>query len=111
MTSTTPRFCTRKQDEEGNVIDCDEAYVQMFGYSAEELIGKPTFERVHPDDQARVIEGWVAAVASGRAQMFRVRHEAQGRQLAVGGHDAAQPARGSRAEAACWRSASTYPRR
>lgn len=73
--STAPRFCTRKQDEEGNVIDCDEAYVQMFGYSAEELIGKPTFERVHPDDQARVIEGWVAAVASGRVQMFRVRQK------------------------------------
>ena len=75
VTSTTPRFCTRRQDEEGNVIDCDEAYVQMFGYSAEELIGKPTFERVHPDDQARVIEGWVAAVASGRVQMFRVRQK------------------------------------
>jgi len=75
VVSAAPRFCTRRQDEEGNVIDCDEAYVQMFGYSAEELVGKPTFERVHPDDQARVIEGWVAAVASGRVQMFRVRQK------------------------------------
>ncbi len=71
--TTTPRFCSRKQDEEGNVIDCDEAYEQMFGLTAEEVIGKPTFERVHPEDQARVIEGWVAAVATGRMQMFRIR--------------------------------------
>ncbi|HLM85702.1 MAG TPA: diguanylate cyclase [Solirubrobacteraceae bacterium] len=71
--STTPRFCTRKQDEEGNVLDCDEAYLQMFGYSREEVVGHPTFERVHPEDQARVIEGWIAAVATGRTQMFRIR--------------------------------------
>jgi diguanylate cyclase (GGDEF)-like protein/PAS domain S-box-containing protein len=75
--STTPRFCTRKQDEEGNVIDCDDAYLQMFGYSSEEVIGKPTFERVHPEDQARVIEGWIATVATGRVQMFRIRMKRQ----------------------------------
>jgi diguanylate cyclase (GGDEF)-like protein/PAS domain S-box-containing protein len=75
--STTPRFCTRKQDEEGNVIDCDEAYLQMFGHSSEEVIGKPTFERVHAEDQARVIEGWIATVATGRVQMFRVRMKRQ----------------------------------
>jgi diguanylate cyclase (GGDEF)-like protein/PAS domain S-box-containing protein len=68
-----PRFCTRKQDGEANVLDCDDAYVQMFGYGKEEVIGKPTFERMHPDDQARVIEGWIATVATGRVQMFRVR--------------------------------------
>jgi diguanylate cyclase (GGDEF)-like protein/PAS domain S-box-containing protein len=71
--SSTPRFCTRKQDEEGNVIDCDEAYLQMFGYTSEEVIGQPTFERVHPEDQARVIEGWITVVATGRVQMFRIR--------------------------------------
>jgi PAS domain S-box-containing protein len=71
--STTPRFCTRKQDEEAGVLDCDEAYVQMFGYAREEVLGQPTFERVHAADQARVIEGWIAMVATGRTQMFRIR--------------------------------------
>jgi diguanylate cyclase (GGDEF)-like protein/PAS domain S-box-containing protein len=71
--STTPRFCTRKQDEEGNVLDCDEAYAEMFGYPLEEVVGNPTFDRVHPEDQARVIEGWIATVATGRMQMFRIR--------------------------------------
>jgi diguanylate cyclase (GGDEF)-like protein/PAS domain S-box-containing protein len=71
--SMTPRFSTRKQDHEGSVIDCDEAYLQMFGYSLEEVVGQPTFERVHPDDQARLIESWIAMMATGRVQMSRVR--------------------------------------
>jgi diguanylate cyclase (GGDEF)-like protein/PAS domain S-box-containing protein len=75
--STTPRFCSRKQDEEGNVLDCDEAYLQMFGYTREEVLGNPTFEKVHPADQARVIEGWIATVATGRTQMFRIRMKRQ----------------------------------
>ncbi len=71
--STTPRFGTRKQDEEGNVIECDDAYLQMFGYTVEEVVGQPTFERVHPEDQARLIESWIAMIATGRVQMSRVR--------------------------------------
>ncbi|HTA34913.1 MAG TPA: diguanylate cyclase [Solirubrobacteraceae bacterium] len=71
--AVTPRFGTRKQDEEGNVIECDEAYLQMFGYSIEEVVGQPTFERVHAEDQARLIESWIAMIATGRVQMSRVR--------------------------------------
>jgi diguanylate cyclase (GGDEF)-like protein/PAS domain S-box-containing protein len=71
--SMTPRFSTRKQDVEGSVIDCDESYLRMFGYSTEEVVGQPTFERVHPDDQARLIESWIAMIATGRVQMSRVR--------------------------------------
>jgi diguanylate cyclase (GGDEF)-like protein/PAS domain S-box-containing protein len=72
--STAPRFCSRRQDLEGNVLSCDEAYLQMFGYAHEdEVIGHPTFERVHPDDQARLIESWIAMVATARVQMARVR--------------------------------------
>jgi diguanylate cyclase (GGDEF)-like protein/PAS domain S-box-containing protein len=71
--AATPRFGTRKQDEEGNVIECDNAYLQMFGYCTEEVVGQPTFERVHPEDQARLIESWIAMIATGRVQMSRVR--------------------------------------
>jgi diguanylate cyclase (GGDEF)-like protein/PAS domain S-box-containing protein len=71
--STTPRFGTRRQDEEGSVIECDDAYLKMFGYTTEEVVGQPTFERVHPDDQARLIESWIAMIATGRVQMSRVR--------------------------------------
>ena len=75
--SAAPRFCTRKQDQEGNVVECDQAYLQMFGYTADEVIGKATFQRVHPEDQARVIEGWTTIVTTGRIQMFRVRMKRQ----------------------------------
>ncbi len=72
--SSTPRFCTRRQDSEGNVLECDQAYLQMLGHSHEaEVVGHPTFEQVHPDDQARLIESWIAMVATGRPQMTRVR--------------------------------------
>ncbi len=71
--SSTPRFCTRKQDREATVIECDEAYLQMFGYTSEEVIGQLTLGRVHPDDQPRVIEGWIALISTGRVQMFRAR--------------------------------------
>ncbi|MHB8533135.1 MAG: sensor domain-containing diguanylate cyclase [Solirubrobacteraceae bacterium] len=74
VVSSTPRFSTRKQDGEGNVTECDPAYLEMFGYAGKaEVIGHPTFERVHPDDQARLIESWVAMVATRRPQMTRVR--------------------------------------
>ncbi len=72
--TAAPRFCSRRQDLEGKVISCDEAYLQMFGYEHEdEVIGHTTFERVHPDDQARLIESWIAMVATARVQMCRVR--------------------------------------
>jgi diguanylate cyclase (GGDEF)-like protein/PAS domain S-box-containing protein len=78
QSSTAPRFCSRKQDKEGNVLECDESYLQMFGYQTqEEVVGQPTFERVHPDDQARLIESWIAMVATGRVQMARVRVRCQ----------------------------------
>ncbi len=76
--SSAPRFSSRKQDREGNVVECDDAYLQMFGYrTAEQVIGQPTFERVHPDDQARLIESWIAMIATGRVQMARVRVKRQ----------------------------------
>jgi len=71
--SATPRFGTRRQDQEGNVIECDDAYLRMFGYATEEVVGQPTFERVHREDQARLIESWIAMIATGRVQMSRVR--------------------------------------
>ena len=38
-----------------------------------EVVGHPTFDRVHPDDQGRLIESWIAMIATARPQMTRVR--------------------------------------
>ena len=69
----TPRFSTLLEDENGTVLEPDEAFTQMFGYAAEELIGKRVLDQIHPDDQARAVESWVAMLSSRRNQQMRCR--------------------------------------
>jgi diguanylate cyclase (GGDEF)-like protein/PAS domain S-box-containing protein len=69
----TVRFATLTEDEGANVIECDEAFTQMFGYTPEELIGRSVLDQIHPEDQGRAIEGWLAVVATRRAQQTRLR--------------------------------------
>jgi diguanylate cyclase (GGDEF)-like protein/PAS domain S-box-containing protein len=69
----TPRFSTLMEDEGGNVLECDEAFTTMFGYAASELIGKHVLDQIHPDDQGRAIEGWLAMLSTRRAQQARLR--------------------------------------
>src|SRR5271154_5842578 len=72
---TAPRFATIVEDEHGKVLDCDTAFTQMFGYSHEELIGESVLDQMHPEDQGRVIEGWLAMLATHRAQHTRLRRK------------------------------------
>ena len=69
----TPRFSTLLEDENGTILEPDEAFTQMFGYTAEELIGKRVLDQIHPDDQARAVEGWVTMLSTQRAQQMRCR--------------------------------------
>jgi diguanylate cyclase (GGDEF)-like protein/PAS domain S-box-containing protein len=68
-----PRFSTLIEDEGANVLECDDAFTQMFGYTPEELIGKSVLDQIHPDDQGRAVEGWLAVLATRRAQQTRLR--------------------------------------
>jgi diguanylate cyclase (GGDEF)-like protein/PAS domain S-box-containing protein len=68
-----PRFSTLLEDEGANVLECDEAFTQMFGYTPDELIGKSVLDQIHPDDQGRAVEGWLAVLATRRAQQTRLR--------------------------------------
>jgi diguanylate cyclase (GGDEF)-like protein/PAS domain S-box-containing protein len=69
----TPRFSTVTEDESGAVLDCDEAFTQMFGYTLDELHGTSVLEHLHPDDQGRAIEGWLAMLSTRRTQQARIR--------------------------------------
>jgi diguanylate cyclase (GGDEF)-like protein/PAS domain S-box-containing protein len=71
----TPRFATLLEDESARVLECDEAFTQMFGYTAEELIGNSVLDQIHPDDQGRAVEGWLAVLATRRAQQTRLRRK------------------------------------
>jgi diguanylate cyclase (GGDEF)-like protein/PAS domain S-box-containing protein len=68
-----PRFCTLTEDETGLVLDCDEAFTQMFGYAPEDVLGKAVLDQIHPDDQARAVEGWIAMLSTRRMQQMRTR--------------------------------------
>src|SRR6185312_7025341 len=68
-----PRFCTLTEDEGARVIAADDAFTQMFGYSEEELLGKSVLDQIHPDDQGRAVEGWLAVISSNHAQQTRLR--------------------------------------
>ncbi|MCW3029678.1 MAG: sensor diguanylate cyclase [Solirubrobacterales bacterium] len=69
----TCRFSTLLEDEGARVLECDEAFTQMFGYTAEELIGNSVLDQIHPDDQGRAVEGWLTVLATRRAQQTRLR--------------------------------------
>ena len=68
-----PRFCTLLEDEGAKVLAADEAFVEMFGYSEQELLGNSVLDQIHPDDQGRAIEGWLAVLSTRRAQQTRLR--------------------------------------
>ncbi len=68
-----PRFCTLTEDEGARVLAADAAFTAMFGYSEEELLGNSVLDQIHPDDQGRAVEGWLAVISSNRAQQTRLR--------------------------------------
>jgi diguanylate cyclase (GGDEF)-like protein/PAS domain S-box-containing protein len=70
---TAPRFSTLMEDELGKVLDCDAAFTQMFGYTPEDVIGESVLDQMHPEDQGRVIEGWLAMLSTHRDQQTRLR--------------------------------------
>jgi diguanylate cyclase (GGDEF)-like protein/PAS domain S-box-containing protein len=70
-----PRFCALTEDEGARVLGCDAAFTEMFGYSCEELIGNSVLDQIHPDDQGRAVEGWLAVLSTRRDQQTRLRRK------------------------------------
>jgi diguanylate cyclase (GGDEF)-like protein/PAS domain S-box-containing protein len=70
-----PRFSTLVEDELGKVLDCDSAFTQMFGYTRDDVIGKSVLDQMHPEDQGRVVEGWLAMISTHSDQLTRLRRK------------------------------------
>ncbi len=70
-----PRFSTLIEDEGAKVVEVDDAFTQMFGYTAEELVGNSVLDQIHPEDQGRAVEGWLAMLSTHRDQQSRVRRK------------------------------------
>ena len=45
----------------------------MFGYTDEELLGNSVLDQIHPEDQGRAVEGWLAVLSTRRDQQTRLR--------------------------------------
>jgi diguanylate cyclase (GGDEF)-like protein/PAS domain S-box-containing protein len=73
--SAAPRFCTLTEDEGANVLDCDEAFTEMFGYTLDEMYGKSVLDQIHPDDQGRAVEGWLTVLSTGRNVQTKLRRK------------------------------------
>jgi diguanylate cyclase (GGDEF)-like protein/PAS domain S-box-containing protein len=69
----SPRFCSLMEDDGAKVLDCDEAFTEMFGYTLEEMLGESVLDQIHPDDQGRAVEGWLAVLSTRRDQQTRLR--------------------------------------
>ncbi len=57
-------------DQEGTIRYESPSIEQVFGYDPEELVGRPVFELIHPDDVDRTVEAFTA-VLEGRAEAER----------------------------------------
>ena len=47
----------------------------MFGYELEDMIGDSVLDQIHPDDQGRAVEGWIAMLSTRRSQQTRLRRK------------------------------------
>jgi diguanylate cyclase (GGDEF)-like protein/PAS domain S-box-containing protein len=70
-----PRFSWLTEDEGARVLDCDAGFTEMFGYTRADLIGNSVLDQIHPDDQGRAVEGWLAVLSTRRDQQTRLRRK------------------------------------
>ena len=75
LAPAAPRFCALMEDEGARVLGCDPAFSEMFGYSEQELLGNSVLDQIHPDDQGRAVEGWLAVLSTRRDQQTRLRRK------------------------------------
>ncbi len=73
LAPAAPRFCSLMEDEGAKVLACDRSFTEMFGYTEEELVGNSVLDQIHPDDQGRAVEGWLAVLSTGLDQQTRLR--------------------------------------
>jgi len=73
--SSAPRLCTLTEDEHANVLDCDEAFTHMCGFTREDVVGGSVLDQIHPDDQARAVESWLQMLSTKRDQHYRGRRK------------------------------------
>ncbi|HEV2370162.1 MAG TPA: sensor domain-containing diguanylate cyclase [Acidimicrobiales bacterium] len=68
-----PRLAVIEKDDISTIRGIDAATSALLGWSAEDMVGHPTLEFIHPDDQPRAIDNWMEMIALGVRHAVRVR--------------------------------------
>jgi diguanylate cyclase (GGDEF)-like protein/PAS domain S-box-containing protein len=71
--ASRPRYTSLRQNNRALMVDCEPSFTAMFGWTADEIAGAAALDFIHPDDQTRAIEGWMAMLAGQRPHQMRVR--------------------------------------
>lgn len=69
------RFSRVVKDPIATVVEVDEGFERMLGWSADEVVGQRSLTFIHPDDQDKAIEHWMQMLAlDGPGRPVRLRH-------------------------------------
>jgi diguanylate cyclase (GGDEF)-like protein/PAS domain S-box-containing protein len=70
-----PRFARELKDELALILQVDEAFTQILGWSPEEVVGKRSLEFIHPEDQELALANWTDLLTTeGPGRRVRLRH-------------------------------------
>jgi diguanylate cyclase (GGDEF)-like protein/PAS domain S-box-containing protein len=70
-----PRLSHVRKDELAILLEVDEVFTEILGWSPEEVVGKRALELVHPDDHEPAVDNWVDMLAApGLSRRVRLRH-------------------------------------
>lgn len=65
------------RDAAGVITSVDELITEMLGWQPEQLIGSPSTQFIHPEDQASAIAAWMSMITSpGTPSVWRGRYQA-----------------------------------
>ena len=71
----TPRLASARKDGLANLLEIDDAFTQILGWTADEVLGRRTRDLIHPDDEALAVDNWMDMLASpGPGRRVRLRH-------------------------------------
>jgi diguanylate cyclase (GGDEF)-like protein/PAS domain S-box-containing protein len=75
MPSLPPRFARVTKDTSALLLEADETFTQLLGWTIDEMRGHRTLEFIHPDDHELAIANWMEMLSRpGFARRVRLRH-------------------------------------
>lgn len=68
-----PRLGLMTKDEVAGILSIDESTSLMLGWTAEEMVGRPNLDFIHPDDHVRAIDNWMSRFSNSTGHMGVIR--------------------------------------